>query len=783
MNKEQLLKEAFNSYSQGNILDAANYYKEFINQGCNDHKVYSNYALILKKIGNLKDAEISLRIAIKLNPDFPETHYNLGNLLRDLGKLNAAELSTRKAIELNPNFAPAHYNLGIILIDLGKLKEAELSTRKAIELNPNSIQAFLNLTTILRDLGKLKEAELFARKTIELNPNYSLAYCNLGTILIDLGNFQEAESYTRKAIEINPGHAASHSNLGNILRELGKLKEAEFFTRKAIEINPNYEAAHLNLGNIFRELGKLKEAEFFTRKAIQVKFDFVEAHNNLGTILMALGKFKEAELSIRKAIKFKPNYAMAYSNLGSLFKDLGRLDEAKNAYQKCLDISPKDFHHMSNLIEVLSINFSWDEIEKYFPYFKHIGIEGKAVNPMNFMYLEDDPEIHLKRAIKFNKNKRRESLINLSSNKKNEINIGYFSSDFKNHPISISLIRVLELHNKAKFKIYAYSLSQVKDNFTEKIKNSVFCFREISELSDIEIVNLARNDQLDIAIDLNGYTKFNRVTIFSHRVAPIQINYFGFTGSTGSDSFDYILADKILIPEKNQKYYSEKVLYLPNSAVPSIPDDYKANVSSRNFTREQLGLPADGFVFTCFNNIRKITRKEFKVWMNLLLKVEKSVLWLIKPNNSAKNNILSEVANHGIDKKRVIFAEIMSLDNHLLRHTCGDLFLDTFNFNAGITASIALSSGMPIITLQGQSYPARMTSSMLNACKLNQLITCNYKEYESLAYELATNKEKLNNIRIKLKDKRNSSFFDSYQFTRQLEKIYISLITNNEHIE
>ncbi|AIQ98126.1 tetratricopeptide repeat protein [Prochlorococcus sp. MIT 0801] len=248
--KEQIIKQAFQFHSEGNISEASKYYQYFINQGFKDHRVFSNYGSILKDLAKLKEAEISTRKAIELNPNFSNAHYNLGNILSDLGQLKEAEISTRKAIELNPNFSNAHYSLGNILNNLGQLKEAEISLRKAIELNPNNANAHYNLGNILSELGKKKETEISLRKAIELNPELAQAHSNLGRILKDTGNLQEAEILTRKAIDLKPDLAEAHSNLGQILNDLGILQDAENSTRKAIELNPDFAEAYLNLSMI-----------------------------------------------------------------------------------------------------------------------------------------------------------------------------------------------------------------------------------------------------------------------------------------------------------------------------------------------------------------------------------------------------------------------------------------------------------------------------------------------------------------------------------------------------
>ncbi|WP_269623964.1 tetratricopeptide repeat protein [Prochlorococcus marinus] len=304
--KDQIINQAFNLHSQGNISEAAKLYQYCINQGFNDHRVFSNYGTILRDLGKLQEAEISYRKAIEIKPDYSMANYNLGLILKDIGKLQEAEISTRKAIELNPDFAMAHSNLGLILKDIGKLQEAEISTRKAIELKPDYSMAHYNLGLILKDIDKLQEAEISTRKAIEIKPDYAEAYSNLGNILKDIGKLQEAEMSYRKAIEIKPDYSMANYNLGNILNDLGKLEEAEFSYRKAIEINPDYANAHLNLGNTLKNLGKLQEAEFSYRKAIEINPDFAMAHSNLGGILVEYKKLEEAEKSLNKALDLNP---------------------------------------------------------------------------------------------------------------------------------------------------------------------------------------------------------------------------------------------------------------------------------------------------------------------------------------------------------------------------------------------------------------------------------------------------------------------------------------------
>ncbi|QVL45098.1 MAG: hypothetical protein KFB94_07375 [Methylophilaceae bacterium] len=285
----------------------------------------------------------------------------------------------------------------------------------------------------------------------------------------------------------------------------------------------------------------------------------------------------------------------------------------------------------------------------------------------------------------------------------------------------------------------------------------------------MEVVEHARADQLDIAIDLMGYTSKNRSEIFQYRLAPIQINYLGYPSSMGADFMDYIIADPILIPTEQRKNYHEKVIYLPHSYIPS---DNERAIGSTSTKRLDFGLPETHFVFCCFNNSYKISPHEFDIWMRLLQKVPNSVLWLSKSNESAETNLRKEAELRSISPSRLIFAEkIPDIKEHLARLKHADLFIDTFNYNAHTTASDALWAGLPIVTKQGKQFAARVASSLLHAVGLPELVTTTEEEYEALILELATNPEKLQTIKTKLEQNRlKEPLFDTHRYTRNFEK-------------
>ncbi len=708
LSREEVINKAIKFHSQGNFSEASKYYQYLIKKGHKDHKIFSNYGIVLKNLGQLKKAAMTCRKAIELNPNFADAHSNLGNILRDLGRLEEAESSTRKAIQLNPNLANAHSNLGNIFRDLCKLEEAELSTRKAIQLNPNLANAHSNLGNIYKDMGELEAAELSYSKAIQLNPNFANAY----------------------------------SNLGNTLKYLGKSKEAELSYRKAIQLNPNFANAYSNLGNILRDLGELEAAELSTRKAIELNPDSAEAHTILGIIL----------------------------------KDLGNLCHAINQYKQALKLNSELSLAKVGLINTQRTICDWNDERTHNIWLKSLGIKGKSINPWYLLSSEDNPLKHLQRSKKFNKENYSRPTKHINYSEKDMIHIGYFSADFRTHPVMQLIAPLLELHDKSRFIIYLYSFVPQEDEYTERAKKSGCIFRDITKLNDIEAVELARNDKLDVAVDLMGYTRHNRMPIFSYRVAEIQINYLGFNASVGSDNIDYIIADKITIPIENEKFYSEKIIRMPNCF---LCNDNKQEISKESILRRDFNIPDQGFVFTCFNNNLKITKNEFHIWMNLLKKIEGSVLWLYKSNQWSKNNLCKEARKLKVDPERLIFADRLPLKKHLARHSIGDLALDTFNYNGGTTTSHALWAGLPVLTKKGQSFSARISASILNTIGLPELVTCSESEYEEKALYIARNHEEILRLKSKLnKLKVSSKFFNSELFTQDLENIYLNLVKN-----
>jgi len=390
------------------------------------------------------------------------------------------------------------------------------------------------------------------------------------------------------------------------------------------------------------------------------------------------------------------------------------------------------------------------------------------------MFLEDAPERHLLRSKLYAKNTCKQKPIALPAipdHKPKRLRIGYFSSDFREHSAAFGILNILESHDLERFEIYGYSFGPDDgSDMRKRIIKAVDVFVDVKDMTDMDIVQLARRDKIDIAIDLNGYTKNSKESIFAYRAAPIQIHFWSSANSSGADYIDYYIGDTVSLPKEHDHHYSESIIRLPHwyQAVYSEPQ-----ISSATPTRTEMALPEDGFVFCCFNNSYKLSPIEFEIWMRILDKVEGSVLWLFKSNKWMEQNLQQEAIKRGVSPDRLIFAEPVSHQEHLARQRLADLFVDTFNVNAGVTAGDALWNDLPVVTKLGNGFAARMCGSLLMSLDMPELVTETEQEYETLILELATNPERLATIRKKLKENRVSApLFDTESFTKHLEDGY-----------
>ena len=678
-----------------------------------------------------------------------------------------------------PNRPPpdaAVVNALLALYNARHFAEAERQVRALLGKHPEFGFGWKLLGGTLQMQGK--DALHAFQKVTELMPNDAEAHFNLGVVLKTAGRLEDAAASYRKAIALKPDYVEAHGNLGNTLQDLGQLEGAIASYRHALKIRPDDTDAHNSLGTALKDLGQLDKAIASYRKAVALKPDFFLAHYNLGNALHQLGQPEAAVTSYRRAIELKPDFADAHNNLGTVLKDLGQLDAALDSYDKTMAINPDyAFLYGARLHTKMQL-CDWGDIENEFSeLITRINRGEKAAYPFPVLAITDKLSVQRRVTdiVARDQYPVDLSLGDISKRSRGDkIRIGYYSADFHNHATTYLMAEMFEHHNRNNFELIAFSFGPDKnDEMRKRVRAAFDQFIDVRDQSDRNVASLSRKMAIDIAVDLKGLTQRGRPKIFSHRAAPIQVGYIGYPGTVGAEYIDYIIADKMLIPEASKKFYSEKVVYLPNSYQ---VNDSKRPISNKQFTLEELGLPEGAFVFCCFNNNFKITPRIFDGWMRILKRVEGSVLWLLEDNPTAANNLRMEAEARGVGKERLIFAWRLPLAEHLARHRSADLFLDTLPCNAHTTASDALWSGLPVLTCVGEAFASRVAASLLNAVNLPELITQTQAEYEALAIELALQPEKLESIKTKLQFNRSAgSLFDCKLFTKHIEDAYTQM--------
>ncbi len=715
---------------------------------------------------------------IELIEHYPNSFilWNLNGVAKKgLGQIVDASYSFKKVVELEPSFADGYNNLGVSLKDLGKIIEAINLFKKAISIKPNYAEAYNNLGNSYRDKDLFDKAEKAYQKAIFYNINYTDAYNNCGVVLQEQGKLDLAIYQFEKALSIKPNYFQAYYNLGNIFRKLNKQDEAIKFYKKTLIINPNYVEAYLNIGVSLKEKGKINDALIFFNKAISIKPNFAEAYYNIGIAQIDKNNIEAAIEAYKKAVFIKNDYTDAIYNLGVAYNKLGKIDKAIDKFDNISKDDASFEKALAQKLLLLATICEWDEINKYKDIISTLGTTNQFVSPFAVLVFDNCPKRNMIRSEIYSKiNFNQKQIFNFKKPAQipKRLRIGYFSSDFYDHATMYLLNKVLKMHNAKEFEIFIYDYTKTNNDNVIKnsIRNKVYAYRSVKDNTDMEIANIVHKDNIDIAIDLKGYTKDARIGIFAYRVAPIQINFLGFPGTTGTNFIDYIIADKTVIPEEEKQYYSEEIIYLPNSYQ---PNDNSRLISDKKFYKKDMDLPKNSFVFCCFNNNYKISSKEFDIWMNLLNRIEGSVIWLLKSNDWSKGNLINEAEKRGVNSNRLVFAEQLPHAEHLARLKLADLFLDTFNVNAHTTASDALWAGLPVITMIGKGFPSRVAASLLNAIGFPELITQNYYEYEELIYKLANEPNELSKIKQKLKKNRiTEPLFNTEQYTENLEKCY-----------
>ena len=692
------------------------------------------------------------------------------------GRVEEAVREYDRALALDPGCLAAVYNRATLLLGMDRPAEALVSLDALIARGQAPAPVHVVRGNALASLGRQEAALTAFEDAVRLDPRAPLGHCNRGNTLLALGRPEEALLSLDRALAVAPGHAIASYNRGNVLVALGRIADALASFEQAVRSDPRFALAWYNRGAMLLELRRHAEAAASFDRALALDERMPHAHNNRGAALLALKHPAQAARAFERALQLRPGYLGALENLGNSQLDLGSFEAAARTFESLRAAAPEHSYAAGSLLYALSRSCDWSG--EYRALREHVaesvdrGLRVQA--PWALLNTSDSRSAQLRCACTVNADKfpaAREPLWRGRTYAHSRIRVAYVSADFHEHATAFLMAELFERHDRERFEWTAVSLGpDDRSPMRRRLVEAFDGFVDAGSLEDREVARLLVEREIDIAVDLKGYTADSRMGIFAHRPAPVQVSYLGYPGTTGAPYIDYVIADRHVVPAEHFPDYSEKVVHLP--------DCYQPNGSGRTIapavpSRRELSLPETAFVYCCFNACGKITPEVFGVWMRLLGAVPDSVLWLLVDNPFASGNLQKEAARCGIDPSRLVFAPRQPLPEHLARYPAADLFLDTLPCNAHTTASDALWAGVPLLTCQGATFAARVAASLLHAAGLPELVTRNLQEYEELASALAADRERLAALRARLAANRGTcALFDAERHTRDLEAAY-----------
>lgn len=635
-----------------------------------------------------------------------------------------------------------------------------------------SLDSYLNRAKLATSKGNLKEAGKYYEAIIKIDPNHIASLYNLGLIYKNLGQVDASIPYFQKVILLDPSLTNAYDELGNSLENMGRPEEAIATYKRVIGIDPGLAILHNNLGNAQKSAGLPQESLSSYQVALALDPKYADVYNNLGTAYHMLDKNKLAKININIALELNQNNAYYHYNLGIIYEDEQILDKGIAEYSKAIILDSKFIRAHTHLYTMTRQMCDWDALPKLEESIDLLGHE----DPFTSITRNEDFAMNMRVAKSWSLDIERKVGQGLfthpkPTNRKGKIRLGYLSSDFRDHPIGQMVAAMFKYHDRTKFEVIAYSYSKDdKSIFRKQIVEGVDRFVDLSKFMYKEAAEVIASDNVDILIDLNGYTLGNKLEIVALRPAKVQVTWLGFPGTSGASFFDYAIVDKIVAPVEDSKYFTEELLYLPHCYQ---MNNNKIQISKINYKRSDFGLPAKGIIFGSFNQVYKIEPVMWGVWMNILKQVKGSILWLWEQDKYSPISLKNEAKKAGIDPKRIIFAKKLPKPEHLSRMKLIDIGLDTRVYGGHTTTSDMLWAGVPVITKTGKHFASRVSTSILTRAGLTDLITKSLEDYEELAVKLANNPPLLKQIKSKITHVNlKKNLYDTKGMVKDLEKIY-----------
>lgn len=669
------------------------------------------------------------------------------------------------------------FSKALALQQAGRVDEAQQHYRQVLQRDPQHVNALSLLGAIYLQRQAAREAIPLLKKSLALFEAQPAAWCNLGLALEKTGEREAALACYDRSLALAPADAGVWYNRGALLRQLRRHDDAIASNRQALALQPGMAAAWNNLGNVLTDRGHYQEAIDCYTRALEQQPHFAEAWNNRGVCHWLCRHPALALADYESAIRLKPDYVDALANRATVLHDSGDPAAAWQAATAVLAVQPQHGEAHALCLELEARQCDWQHRPARLAALRKALSDGQAVRPFSILAAFDDPALHQRAARRWAT--QQQTVLPGASARGDTATparwrIAYLSADLQQHPVAVQLVRVIEQQDRQRFAYYALSDGPASDDpLRQRLAAAFEHFIDVAGWTDEALRHFLREQQIDILVDLGGYTAGARPALVLSHPAPLVVNYLGYPGTLGSPAVDYLIADPVLLPPAQRAFIDESIVWMPGSFMPHDPT---RTIAAGATDRRAAGLPESAFVFCCFNQAYKITPERFASWMQILGAVPGSVLWLSVGQPAAQDNLRQAAVQHGIDSARLLFAaRVEDASEHLARLACcADLFLDTAPYNAHATACDALWAGLPVLTCAGQAYPARVAASLLAALDLHALITGSETEYISTAVDLARNPDKLQALRTALDEKRAaaSGLFDAERQARTLEQAW-----------
>lgn len=659
----------------------------------------------------------------------------------------------------------------------GKLKEAVAAYRAVVKAQPRNFDALYNLGMIQAQAGRFQDAAKWVARALEIDPGFVRGHFDLGSLYGQLGRFDLAIESLKRADALAPDNTDVLHNLGNALSESGRLEEALSVFDRALALKPDFALAHFNRANVLKAAQHHEAAIEGYRAALALKPDHVQALNNMGNCLYQLRRDEEAAAAFQRALKIDPDYTHPWFNLGQLQQRRNLWQEARASFERVVALAPDYPFGLGALMDVHLQCCDWSGVAKNLKRVTAAVRAGKPViDPFAFMALSDSTadQLACARIWVAQDCPPAPAVWRGETYRHDRIRLAYVSADFHEHPMAYMMSGLFEHHDRSRFETIAIAFDADTDSpARRRMKQAFDHFIVVDDMTDADIARKMREMEIDIAVDRKGFTRNGRPAIFAARPAPVQVSYLAYPGTMGAPYIDYIIADSHVIPPGQEKSYSEKVVRLPETYQVTDRDRL---IDQSTPSRAAAGLPDTGFVFCSFNNNYKITQPFFDVWMDLLRQVDGSVLWLYQKNPVAVQNLMAAAQEKGITPDRICFGAHVENPAHMARLRLADLCLDTLPYGAHSTACDALQAGVPIIACRGRTFVGAVTSSVLHAIGLPELVTNSLSEYKALALKLAREPDTLAAFRARLAENiATQPLFDTARFTRHIEAAYVQM--------